>query len=110
MSDAVRHAGIPRPQRLALAAAVGAAARARPADQVADRPVLELHESHHVLPVLDIMHAHNPGAAFSFLADAGGWQRWLFTLLAVGVSGVHHLLAAASSTVARSALHAPGWR
>jgi signal peptidase II len=22
---------------------------------------------------------HNPGAAFSFLADAGGWQRWFFT-------------------------------
>ena len=33
------------------------------------------------------MRAHNPGAAFSFLADAGGWQRWLFTgvgLVAVG--------------------------
>ena len=28
-----------------------------------------------------------PGAAFSFLADQPGWQRWLFTLLAVGVSG-----------------------
>jgi len=39
-----------------------------------------------VLPVLDIVRAHNPGAAFSFLADAGGWQRWAFTLLAVGVS------------------------
>jgi signal peptidase II len=39
-----------------------------------------------VLPVLDIVRAHNPGAAFSFLADAGGWQRWAFSLLAVGVS------------------------
>jgi signal peptidase II len=29
---------------------------------------------------------HNPGAAFSFLADAGGWQRWFFTIFAVGVS------------------------
>lgn len=29
---------------------------------------------------------HNPGAAFSFLSDAGGWQRWLFTVIAVGVS------------------------
>lgn len=28
----------------------------------------------------------NPGAAFSFLAAAGGWQRWLFTLLGLGVS------------------------
>ncbi len=30
--------------------------------------------------------AHNPGAAFSFLAGAGGWQRWFFTALAVVVS------------------------
>lgn len=45
-----------------------------------------LHESITVLPVLDILRAHNPGAAFSFLAGAGGWQRWFFTLLAVVVS------------------------
>lgn len=32
--------------------------------------------------------AFNTGAAFSFLADEGGWQRWLFTALAVGVSAV----------------------
>ncbi|WP_028455886.1 signal peptidase II [Chitinilyticum litopenaei] len=30
--------------------------------------------------------AYNPGAAFSFLADAGGWQRHFFTALALGVS------------------------
>lgn len=30
--------------------------------------------------------AHNPGAAFSFLADAGGWQRWLFVALGLGVA------------------------
>jgi signal peptidase II len=29
---------------------------------------------------------HNTGAAFSFLSDAGGWQRWLFAGLAVGMS------------------------
>lgn len=29
----------------------------------------------------------NPGAAFSFLADQSGWQRWFFTVLALGVSG-----------------------
>jgi signal peptidase II len=39
-----------------------------------------------VLPVLDITRMHNVGAAFSFLADASGWQRWLFIALAVGVS------------------------
>jgi signal peptidase II len=45
-----------------------------------------LHDSFPVLPVLDIVRAHNFGAAFSFLDDAGGWQRWAFTILAVGVS------------------------
>ena len=32
--------------------------------------------------------AYNTGAAFSFLADSAGWQRWLFALIAVVVSGV----------------------
>jgi signal peptidase II len=40
----------------------------------------------HVLKVLDIILTYNTGAAFSFLADASGWQRWLFVLLALGVS------------------------
>ncbi len=31
---------------------------------------------------------HNPGAAFSFLSDAGGWQRWFFTVVAAVVSVV----------------------
>jgi signal peptidase II len=39
-----------------------------------------------VLPVFNWMLAHNSGAAFSFLSDAGGWQRWLFTVIATGVS------------------------
>ncbi len=39
-----------------------------------------------LLPVLDITRMHNVGAAFSFLAGASGWQRWLFIALAVGVS------------------------
>jgi signal peptidase II len=39
-----------------------------------------------VLPVLDITCMHNVGAAFSFLADASGWQRWVFIGLAATVS------------------------
>ncbi|UNK44105.1 signal peptidase II [Luteimonas sp. S4-F44] len=31
---------------------------------------------------------YNTGAAFSFLADAGGWQKWFFTILAIVISGV----------------------
>lgn len=49
---------------------------------------MALHQSIYVLPVFDIVRAHNPGAAFSFLADAGGWQRWGFTLFAIVVSAV----------------------
>ncbi|QDQ87207.1 lipoprotein signal peptidase [Alcaligenaceae bacterium SJ-26] len=40
-----------------------------------------------VLPFFDFTLVYNPGAAFSFLADAGGWQRWFFTLLGLGASG-----------------------
>ena len=42
----------------------------------------QIDERLHVLPVLDITLWYNEGAAFSFLAQASGWQRWLFTLLA----------------------------
>ena len=45
-----------------------------------------LGESTAVLPVLDIVRLHNPGAAFSFLAGAGGWQRWFLSALAIAVS------------------------
>jgi signal peptidase II len=41
-----------------------------------------------ILPVLDLVHLHNTGAAFSFLADASGWQNWLFGGVAIVVSGV----------------------
>jgi signal peptidase II len=40
----------------------------------------------YVLPVLNIIHTTNPGAAWSFAADAGGAQRWIFSALAIGVS------------------------
>ena len=39
-----------------------------------------------VFPVLDITLMHNVGAAFSFLADASGWQRWFFIALSSIVS------------------------
>ncbi len=47
---------------------------------------IEIADRFSVLPFLDLTHRHNTGAAFSFLADQGGWQRWFFVLLAVGVS------------------------
>jgi signal peptidase II len=39
-----------------------------------------------VLSVFDLVHWHNEGAAFSFLSDFGGAQRWLFTGIAVAAS------------------------
>ena len=38
------------------------------------------------LPVLNIVHWRNEGAAFSFLHDAGGWQRFFFSAVAVAAS------------------------
>ena len=48
---------------------------------------LQPGESRYVAPFWNWVLTFNPGAAFSFLSDAGGWQRWFFTLLALGVSG-----------------------
>ena len=31
----------------------------------------------------DLVRYHNMGAAFSFLADAGGWQKWFFTIVSI---------------------------
>lgn len=42
----------------------------------------------YVLPFFNLTLLHNPGAAFSFLADAGGWQRWFFTVIAAAVCAV----------------------
>ena len=40
----------------------------------------------YVLDVFDLVLAHNTGAAFSFLSDAGGMQRWLFSAIAIAAS------------------------
>ncbi len=50
--------------------------------------LLELYESVEFIPLLQFTLLHNKGAAFSFLSSAGGWQRWVFTLLALVVSAV----------------------
>jgi signal peptidase II len=70
----------------------------------------------HVLPVLDIILTYNTGAAFSFLSEASGWQRWLFVVLALAVSAAlivwlrrlhalaHSLLAAGLALIVGGAL------
>ena len=51
---------------------------------IVDRFVL--HEGVVVTSYFNLVRAHNPGAAFSFLAGADGWQRWFFTALALAAS------------------------
>jgi signal peptidase II len=51
--------------------------------------VFELYQIKTIIPgFFNLTLAYNPGAAFSFLADAGGWQRYFFTGLALVVSAV----------------------
>lgn len=47
---------------------------------------LDLYESYQIFSFFSFTHARNYGAAFSFLGDAGGWQRYLFTAIAIIVS------------------------
>jgi signal peptidase II len=47
---------------------------------------LALGERLDVTAWFNLVHVLNPGAAFSFLANAGGWQRWFFTGLGIAVS------------------------
>ena len=42
-------------------------------------------KSLNLLPFFDLSLTYNTGAAFSFLSDAGGWQRWFFIVLTVAV-------------------------
>ncbi len=61
------------------------------ADQATKLWVLAALQPYEVIPVLPAFNltlVFNEGAAFSFLADAGGWQRWFFVALAVAVSAV----------------------
>jgi len=46
------------------------------------------HQPVNLFPYFDWYLTYNTGAAFSFLASAGGWQRWLFTVIAIVISAV----------------------
>ncbi len=59
------------------------------ADQITKTLILNnyrLGDSTFITTFFNIVRAHNTGAAFSFLADAGGWQRWLFTGIGVAAT------------------------
>ena len=50
--------------------------------------MLDFTEIVEIFPYFNFILAYNTGAAFSFLADSGGWQRWFFVVLALAVSAV----------------------
>ncbi len=47
---------------------------------------MQLFQSIPIMPYFNLTYVHNTGAAFSFLSQAGGWQRWFFAGLALTVS------------------------
>jgi len=47
---------------------------------------LQYHQSVELIPMFNLTLMYNKGAAFSFLANAGGWQRWFFLILTSAVS------------------------
>jgi signal peptidase II len=46
----------------------------------------QLGDSTPITSFFNIVRVHNSGAAFSFLANAGGWQRWFFTAIGLGAA------------------------
>ncbi len=61
------------------------------ADQLTKWAIIEWIPLYDQVPLngfINLTHQKNSGAAFSFLANAGGWQRWFFVVLASGVSVV----------------------
>jgi signal peptidase II len=47
---------------------------------------MKLYQSIQIMPYFKLTYVHNKGAAFSFLSEAGGWQRWFFAVLALVIS------------------------
>ena len=68
----------------------------------------KLGDATYVTSFFNVVRAHNTGAAFSFLADHSGWQRWFFTAIGVAAAlgaqraraGVRHIV-----ELPRHALH-----
>ena len=76
-------------RRNALAPWLGIAATVIVLDQLTKAMIVaafQLGDARVLTPFFDIVRAHNRGAAFSFLNDAGGWQRWFFAVLGIAAA------------------------
>ena len=76
-------------RRGALAPWLGIAAAVIVLDQITKAMIIsafQLGDAHRVTAFFDIVRAHNRGAAFSFLNDASGWQRWFFIGLGIAAA------------------------
>jgi signal peptidase II len=59
------------------------------ADQITKVLIVDhyrLGDSTYITGFFNVVRAHNTGAAFSFLAEASGWQRWFFTVIGIAAS------------------------
>jgi signal peptidase II len=56
--------------------------------KIAADKYLGFHQPIPIIPHFNLTLAYNTGAAFSFLSEAGGWQRWFFTVLTIVISTV----------------------
>jgi signal peptidase II len=77
-------------RRNALAPWLAVAAAVIVLDQVTKAMIVaafRLGDARTLSPFFDIVRAHNRGAAFSFLNDASGWQRWFFVVLGIVAAG-----------------------
>ena len=100
---------MPKPNALPWLLLSVAGHRARPVEQeLGARPRCP---STPPVPVIDGFwnwyRTYNTGAAFSFLSDAGGWQKYFFIVLAFGISGLLALLAGAHAARATGARRCP---
>ncbi len=74
----------------ALAPWLGIAAAVIVLDQITKAMIVaafQLGDARTVTPFFDLVRAHNRGAAFSFLNEASGWQRWFFVGLGLAAAG-----------------------
>lgn len=71
---------------------------------------LGFYETVGILPFFNLTHVHNYGAAFSFLHDESGWQKYLFIVFAVvAILWLNYLLLFQKDTVREATRYSATW-